>query len=106
MVYWNNSALDDLDGIYISLLNWQTPNGQKRLSYVAIVAYIRDLRRAFNRIDKLPFHHQATYSLHKMFGEYVYTYKRNARTSWYACYDVLQSGVFLNKIMNNYLTLF
>ncbi len=106
MVYWNKTAVSDINTIFIGLLEWKTVNGQTHLTYDAVVAYLEDLRTIFNHIDLLHFHHKATYNLHKMFGEYVYKYRRNARTSWYACYDILRGCIYLNRIFNNYLTLF
>ncbi len=106
MVYWNKTAISDIDTIFRGLLEWKTINGQTHLTYDAAVAYLENLRAIFDRIDLLYFHHKATYGLHKMFGEYVYRYRRNARTSWYACYDMLRDRVYLNRILSNYLTLF
>ena len=38
-------------------------------------------------------------------GYCVYTYKRNAKTIWYIIYNIIHGDIFIEKIMNNYLTI-
>ncbi len=59
MVYWNKTAISDIDTIFRGLLEWKTINGQTHLTYDAAVAYLENLRAIFDRIDLLYFHHKA-----------------------------------------------
>ena len=105
MVYYRNRALSDLLNIVDGLVNWQTTNGQKHLTRSQVFEYMHDVKRAFDGIDKLLYHHKAFYTIHKQYGKYVYLYKRNFRTSWYACYDWFNPNVFVNRVLNNYCTI-
>ncbi len=105
MVYYRGRARSDLSNIIDGLINWQTTNGQKYLTRTQVYTYMHDIKRTFDRIDTLLYHHKAFYNLHKQYGQHVCQYKRNARTTWYACYDWLIPDAFVNRIFNNYCTI-
>jgi len=105
MVYYKDLAWIDLLNILDGLIGWQTANGEKHLTRAQVFQYVRDIKRAFDTIDQLLYHRKAVYELHQQHGEYVYQYRRNARTSWYACYDKTSNAIFVNHITNNYLTI-
>ncbi|MDR1975003.1 MAG: hypothetical protein LBQ31_10130 [Bacteroidales bacterium] len=105
MVYYKDTALTDLLNLLDGLIEWQTDNGQRRLEYETALSYFNDLKNAFDEIDTLFYHSKATYPAHKRYGEYVYRYERNSRTSWYACYDISEGIIVINRIISNYLNI-
>ncbi len=104
MVYFSDRSRDDLNKIFESLLQWETANHQKRLTYNMVVSYHNNLLDVCEGTDKLPYHRKATYPLHKRFGEFVCQYKRNPRTLWYIIYNLAGGDVFVERIINNYKT--
>lgn len=105
MVFYKQSALDDLEELFVSLLSWQTENYQRILDLPFVVQYRDDIKSVCDSLDKESYNRKAVYRLHKEFGKYIYQYKRNNRTSWYIIYNKLGNDVYIEKIINNYKTL-
>ncbi|MCL2435524.1 MAG: hypothetical protein FWD09_05225 [Lentimicrobiaceae bacterium] len=106
MVFYNKSALDDIEQIFIGLLEWQTKDNQQlRMTYDEVWNYRDSLFHIGNTLDILPYHAKAQYEMHKQFGKYAYRYNKNQRTQWYFIYDRIGEDIFINKIINNYMTI-
>ena len=105
MVFFNQSALDDIEQIFVGLLEWHTKdNFQLFMTFDEVWSYRNDLFNVGNSLDILPYNAEAQYEMHKKYGRYVYRYDRNKRTQWYFVYDKIGNDVFINKIISNYLT--
>jgi hypothetical protein len=104
MVEFNEEARTDLESIFDGLLAWRTPNGQFYLDTNTVINYHNDILDVCEQLDKLTYHTKAKYLDHLKFGNYVYVYKRNAKTTWYIIYNMNRNTVYVEKIMNNYLT--
>jgi len=105
MVFYNKSALDDIEQIFIGLLDWRTKdNKQLRMTFDEVWNYRNDLFNTGNTLDTLSYNAEAQYEIHKQYGRYVYRHNKNKRTQWYFIYDKKGNDVFINKIINNYLT--
>ena len=105
MVFYNKSALEDIEQIFIGLLEWQTKdNNQLRMTFDEVWNYRNNLVKIGNMLDTLSYHAETQYETHKKYGSYVYRYSKNQRTQWYFIYDKKGENVFINKIINNYLT--
>lgn len=105
MVYYSQKAFDDLEMLFVGLVNWQTENGQKHLDFNLAMKYFNDVKLSYDAIDKLSHHRKASYIDHKKHAEYVYQYKRNSKTSWYACYDKIGGDIFVKRVLSNYKTI-
>ena len=105
MVFFNKTALDDIEQIFVGLLEWHTKdNGQPLMTFDEVWNYRDDLFNVGNTLDTLPYDTKVKYEVHKKYGQYVYRYDRNKRTQWYFIYDKTGEDVFINKIISNYLT--
>ena len=104
MVFFNKSALDDIEQLFIGLLEWNI-HEQLRMTFDEVWNYRNDLFDIGNSLDTLSYHAEAQYETHKQYGKYVYRYDKNQRTQWYFIYDKMEEGIFINKIINNYLTI-
>ncbi|MDR0811278.1 MAG: hypothetical protein LBN23_03245 [Paludibacter sp.] len=101
MVYINRQAKIDLDNIVSGLLVWK----KVELSVPEVMQYVDDIVAICYALDKKHSHSQAQYQVHLKFGRYAYPYKRNQNTIWFIVYNLDDFGnVFVNKIINNYLT--
>ena len=106
MVFYKQSALDDIEQIFIGLLEWRTKdNNQLRMTFDEVWDYRNNLFDIGNTLDTLPYNAETKYEIHKQYGKYVHHYKRNRRTVWYFIYDKIGENVFINKIISNYLTI-
>jgi len=106
MVFYNQSALDDIEQIFIGLLEWDTKdNKQVRMTFDEVWDYRNNLVSIGNTLDSLSYNAETQYEMHKQYGKYVYRYNKNQRTQWYFIYDKVGENVFINKIINNYLTI-
>jgi len=102
MVYYNPSALEDYSNILYGLLTWT----KNPLEPEHAKLYMRDIEKICRSLDSLLFHQRTTYEIHKQHGDYVHKYKRNYNTCWYIIYNKdLFDNVFIERIMNNYLTI-
>ena len=103
MVYYNETAENDLHDILIGLATWKKIS----LSFNEATNYVKDIRKAGDSICKLSYHQNATYASHRVYGEKVHRYKRNAGTMWYFIYDwdEINKTAYINKIMSNHLTI-
>ena len=105
MVFYNTSALDDIDRIFVGLLEWRTKdNNQQRMTFDEVWEYRNTLFNVGNTLDALPYNVEAQYEVHKQYGKYVHRYSKNQRTQWYFIYDKTGDNVFINKIISNYQT--
>lgn len=69
------------------------------------ISYTVRIENEFYKIENLFFHEKAKYDTHKLYGEYIHTYKANAHTHWYIIYDISPNGdIWINKIINNHMT--
>jgi hypothetical protein len=106
MVFYNKSALDDIEQIFVGLLEWHTKdNKQLRMTFEEVWNYRENLFNIGNSLDSLPYNAETQYEMHKQYGKYVYRYNKNQRTQWYFIYDKIKNDVFINKIINNYQTI-
>ena len=104
MVAFNEQARIDLEDIFDGLLGWKTPNGQYYMDNNEVVDYHDDILDICESLDTIHYHTRSKYLDHLQYGDYVYTYKRNSRTMWYVIYNIKHSGIFVERIMNNYIT--
>ena len=105
MVFFNKSALDDIEEIFVGLLEWGTKgNRQPIMTFDEVWNYRNDLFNIGNSLDTLPFDAKVQYDTHKQYGQFVYRYNRNRHTQWYFIYNKTGNNVFINKIISNYLT--
>ena len=106
MVFYSKSALDDIEQIFIGLLEWHTKdNKQLRMTFDEVWNYRDNLFTVGNSLDTLLYDAETKYEMHKKYGKYVYRYDKNQRTQWYFIYNKTGKDVFLNKIINNYQTI-
>jgi hypothetical protein len=40
----------------------------------------------------------------KKYGNYVYKYRRNPKTTWYIIYTMKDRDIYINKIISNHIT--
>ena len=102
MVYYNRKVYEDLDNIFYGLIKWS----KHPLAQEHVIQYIDDIEKICESLDSKPYHQRASYEFHKIYGKFVHTYKRNRNTCWYIIYNIdLSNDVFIERIMNNYMTI-
>ena len=102
MVFYSKQADSDLDEILEGLLTWK----KITLTREFCVDYVSDLIDVCEGLDSKTVHTNSSYETHKRYGEKVCKYSRNKNTTWYIIYDIdLYNNVYINKIINNYLTI-
>ena len=102
MVFINKQAKIDLDNIVIGLLEWN----KVILTVREVMNYVDDIVDICYQLDNSPYHQKAKYTEHLKYGTYAYPYKRNKNTTWYIIYEIdEEDNIFVNKIINNYLTI-
>jgi hypothetical protein len=102
VVYYSVEAYNDLDCIFYGLVFWP----KHPLEPKHAIQYMRDIEKICSTLDCKAFHEKSTYNLHRRFGNYLHRYKRNQNTCWYIIYDKdLFNNVFIERIMNNYITI-
>jgi hypothetical protein len=102
MVYYSNTAKDDLRDMLWGLATWHDYS----LGYEHAMLYVEDIRNICDKLDAISIHFDAKYTLHKQYGEKAYTYQRNKNTTWYIIYNTdIFDNVFIEKILNNHLTM-
>jgi len=105
MVFFNKSALDDIEEIFVGLLEWSTKdNFQPIMTFDEVWDYRNDLFNIGNSLDTLSFDAKPQYDIHKQYGQFIYRYNRNQNTMWYFIYDKVGNAVYINKIISNYFT--
>ena len=105
MVFFNKPALDDIEEIFVGLLEWSTKdNRQLIMTFDEVWNYRNDLFNVGNSLDTLSFDKKTQYDTHKKYGQFVFRYNRNQHTQWSFIYDKTGNNVFINKIISNYLT--
>ena len=105
MVFFSKAALDDIEEIFVGLLEWCTKDNQQIImTFEEVWNYRNDLFNVGNSLDTLLYDIKVKYKLHKSYGQFVYRYDRNKRTQWYFIYDKKGEDVFINKIISNYST--
>ena len=102
MVYYNPVALEDYSNILYGLLTWS----KHPLEPEHARQYMKDIVKVCNTLDGKIYHQKSSYNFHKLYGNYVHLYKRNRNTCWYIVYNLdLFGDVFIERIMNNYMTI-
>ena len=97
MVYYKQSAYEDLNAIFYGLIMWT----KHPLAPEHAMRYVDDIEKICNSLDTKSYHQRASYNIHKKFGDYVHSYKRNRNTKWYIIYNMdLFDNVFIERIMN------
>jgi hypothetical protein len=106
MVYYSKNSQQDFVRLFKELLNWKTKNNEYRMTYEEVVNYRSDLYEQCLSIDKLNYREKPRYADHSKFGQFVFSYERNSRTTWYIIYDVKLNGdIQIKKITNNHKTI-
>jgi hypothetical protein len=102
MVFYNETAQNDLEQILYGLATWQ----KHPLEFEHARNYVKALRIECEIIDTKNYHRNTSFQVHKEFGDKLFVYKRNAKTQWNIIYNwqPRQRIAFINKIVNNYLT--
>jgi hypothetical protein len=102
MVYYSKQADSDLDEILKGLLTWH----KHTLTREYCLSYISDILNICDNLATQTFHLDTQYEIHKRYGKKVYKYSRNKNTIWYIIYNTdTNNNIFINKIINNYLTI-
>ena len=102
MVYFNPFALEDYSNILYGLLTWP----KHPLEPEHAKQYMDDIEKVCRSLDNISFHRRTIYNVHKRYGDFVYNYRRNKNTCWYIIYNMdMFYNVYIEKIMNNYITL-
>jgi len=102
MVYYSEQADNDLDDILEGLLTWR----KHLLTREFCHDYISDIIDICDSLDTKKFHLNTLYETHRRYGKKVFKYFRNKNTTWYIIYDLDEmNNIFVNKIINNYLTI-
>ena len=104
MVIWSEESKSDLRDILFALITWEK---HKPLTLASARAYVKEIRKMGDSINKLPYHSNAAYNDHRAYGAKVCRYKRNPKTTWYIIYnwDEVNKIAYINKIMSNHLTI-
>jgi len=101
MVYYSKQADSDLDEILEGLLSWK----KHTLTREFCLDYVSDIITVCDSLDTKTYHFDVVYEIHKHYGKKVHKYSRNNATTWYIIYDVdLLNNIYINKIINNHLT--
>ena len=102
MVIYNHTAQQDLIEILYGLITW----GKHELSVQFCEQYVDDIIDVIDEICKKSNHRNTTFETHTLFGDKVFTYKKNQHTVWYFIYnwDSINRIAYLNKILNNHIT--
>ena len=102
-VYFNPLAKKDLRDIFIGLLKWK----KVELSREEARQYVSDIYNIALSLPYETYHQKCKYLIHLKYGNYQYLYQRNKHTMWYIIYniDIETNSIYIEKIMNNYLTI-
>jgi len=101
VVYYKQDAYDDLNAIFYGLIMWT----KHPLDPEHATRYVNDIEEVCDTLDSKSYHQRALYNIHKKYGDYVHRYKRTHNTCWYIIYNKdLFYNVFIERIMNNYMT--
>ncbi len=103
MVLFSHLAENDLSNIFIGLTYWK----KHCLELKHVEKYVNDIVDVCERIDKITFHTDVQYEIHKQYGKKVFTYKRNKNTCWYIIYDIdtTTNTIYIQHITSNHITL-
>ena len=94
-------AIDDLKNIFTALITWK--KGALEMQHA--LQYLEDIEKQCLSIGQKTYHSKAVYSTHKLFGNKVYNYRRNATTSYYIIYNIdNKKNILITKIISNYKT--
>ena len=94
-------AIDDLKNIFTALITWK--KGALEMQHALL--YVEDIEKQCLSIGQKTYHSKAVYSTHKLFGNKVYNYRRNATTSYYIIYNIdNKKNILITKIISNYKT--
>lgn len=103
MVIYSETAKQELENILYGLVTWK----KHPLDFKHAKQYVLDIRQNADTICTKLYHQNCSFELHKQYGEKVHVYSRSSQTQWYIIYnwEPLNRIAFVNKIMNNYLTI-
>ena len=102
MVFIHRQAKIDLDNLVTALLEWD----KITLSVTEVMQYVDDIVDICYQLNDSAYHQHAKYKEHLKYGTYSHSYRRNKSTTWYIIYNIdSQNNIFINKIMNNYMTI-
>ena len=103
MVIYSEIARQELEDILYGLVTWK----KHPLDFDHAKQYVADIRKDADTICTKFYHQNCSFELHKQYGEKVHVYSRSSQTQWYIIYNwqPLSRVAFVNKIMNNYLTI-
>ena len=102
MVYYSKTATADFKQILLGLITWK----KHQLTYEHALSYVDDIHKVCEFLAIKSAHRQTSFDLHKRYGEYVHTYKRNKATVWYIIYNITASNdICVEKIISNHLTI-
>ncbi len=99
-VYFNPVATQDLRQILVGLLTWE----KVQLSREHAREYVFDIYEYALSLSQRAFHIKCKYNEHLQYGAYILRYRRNNRTVWYIIYNVYDRDIYIEKILNNYLS--
>ena len=107
MVFYSKRSLRDFECIFRALLKWKPKKYlYPVLTFDEVVSYRNDLNKQCLSIANVENHKTSYYEIHKKYGKFVISYKRNKNTMWYIIYDVKSNGdILIKKIMNNHKTI-
>jgi len=95
-------AIDDLKNIFTALITWK--KGALEMHHA--LQYVEDIEKQCYSIGQKTYHSRAIYSTHKLFGNKVYNYRRNAATTYYIIYNLdNQQNILITRIISNYKTI-
>lgn len=95
-------AIDDLKNIFTALITWK--KGALEMHHA--LQYVEDIEKQCLSIGQKTYHSKAVYSTHKLFGDKVYKYRRNATTTYYIIYNLdNQQNKLITRIISNYKTI-
>ena len=100
-VRFNIQAEQDLSDIVIGLLHWE----KIKLTEEQALQYVDDIYDSALEIAKTETHTPCRYKEHLEYGTYFVRYRRNSRTVWYIIYNVYDNCIYIEKIINNYMTI-
>jgi len=102
MVTYSETAKQELEDILYGLVTWK----KHPLDFEHAKQYVADIRQDADTICTKLYHQNCSFELHKQYGEKVHVYSRSSQTKWYIIYNwqSLNRVAFVNKIINNYLT--
>jgi hypothetical protein len=101
-VYFSVQAEQDLSDIVVGLIFWQ----KFEITEPEALLYADDIYDIALTIPMLSVHQKCKYQMHREYGLYQYSYRRNSRTIWYIIYNIdsFTNDILIEKIISNHTT--